>query len=160
MGETKRIRMAYYLQLLVSLLLIQGTHYANNHSLPEQQAFTDETAEFQEDDKKSLNSTYAQLQWVDKLTGKFQSIHARVGKPTSYQRLKINVSVCRKSAPFEPPESKAFITIWEYPKEELPRKLFSGWMFASSPALSTLVNHPRYNLWLIKCTNKINVNDK
>jgi len=46
------------------------------------------------------------------------------------------------------------MTIWEYPKNGLPRKLFSGWMFASSPVLSTLTNHPRYNIWLVKCRNE------
>jgi hypothetical protein len=103
----------------------------------------------------SLDTEYAQLQGVDKVTGRFQVINAKVGEVTQYQRLKIKVSICRKSAPFEPPESKAFMTIWEYPTEELPKKLFSGWMFASSPALSTLVNHARYNIWLIKCTHNM-----
>lgn len=105
-----------------------------------------------------LNTTYAELQWVDKFTGKFKLIYAKVGETTTYEHLKIHLEVCRKSASFEPPESKAFLTIWEHPKEELPRKLFSGWMLASSPALSTLTNHPRYNLWLLKCTNKAKFN--
>ena len=113
----------------------------------------DETKESQED-RPDLNTTYAQLQWVDKVTGRFKLIQAKVGKTTSYENLKINVNVCRQSAPYEAPESKSFMTIWEYPKEGFPKKLFSGWMFASSPVLSTLVNHPRYNVWLIKCTNE------
>ena len=29
-------------------------------------------------------------------------------------------------------------------------KLFSGWMFASSPGLSAL-EHPVYDVWVIKC---------
>lgn len=105
-----------------------------------------------------LKTTYAELQWVDKFTGKFKLIYAKIGETTTYEYLKIYVAVCRRSAAFEPPESKAFLTIWEHPKEELPRKLFSGWMLASSPALSTLTNHPRYNLWLLKCTNKAKFN--
>ncbi|MCP5322728.1 MAG: DUF2155 domain-containing protein [Candidatus Paracaedibacteraceae bacterium] len=107
------------------------------------------------EEETNLNTTYAELQWVDKFTGKFKLIYAKVGETTTYEHLKIYLAVCRKSAAFEPPESKAFLTIWEHPKEELPRKLFSGWMLASSPALSTLTNHPRYSLWLLKCTNKI-----
>jgi hypothetical protein len=151
--------MLYYLRLLGLLSLLIQPSIAINQSSTEQAASADEATEFQED-KTSLNTDSAQLQWVDKVTGKFQSIYVKVGKPLTYQHLKINVSICRKSAPFEPPDAKAYMTIWEYPKEELPRKLFSGWMFASSPALSTLVNHPRYNLWLIKCTNKADIKEK
>ena len=106
------------------------------------------------DEGLSLNANYALLQLVDKVTGRFKLIYAPVGKTISWGQLKIKVSVCRKSEPFEPPESKSFMTIWEYPKETLPRKLFSGWMLASSPVISTLINHPRYNVWLTKCTNK------
>lgn len=159
MAEKRKNNMLYYLRFLGLLFLVIQPSAAINKPSLEQAASTDEATEFQED-KTSLNSDYAQLQWVDKVTGKFQSLYVKVGKPITYQRLKINVSICRNSAPFEPPEAKAYMTIWEYPKEELPRKLFSGWMFASSPALSTLVNHPRYNLWLIKCTNKINIKEK
>lgn len=113
---------------------------------------SDDSNESQED-CLNLDAIYAQLQLVDKVTGRFKLIQAKVGKTTAYQNLKIKVDICRQSAPFETPESKSFMTIWEYPIERLPKKLFSGWMFASSPALSTLVNHPRYNIWLIKCTN-------
>jgi len=114
---------------------------------------SDESKEFQEEDTL-LNTQYAQLQWVDKVTGRFKLIDAKIGKTISCGQLKINVTVCRQSAPFAPPESKSFMAIWEYPKNGLPRKLFSGWMFASSPVLSTLVNHPRYNVWLVKCRNE------
>lgn len=114
---------------------------------------SDESKEFQEEDSL-LDTQYAQLQWVDKVTGRFKLIDARIGKPFSYGQLKINVAVCRQSPPFALPESKSFMTIWEHPKNGLPRKLFSGWMFASSPVLSTLTNHPRYNIWLVKCRNE------
>jgi hypothetical protein len=31
-------------------------------------------------------------------------------------------------------------------------RLFTGWMFASSPALSAL-EHPVYDLWVLDCVN-------
>ena len=33
---------------------------------------------------------------------------------------------------------------------ESPVRLFTGWMFASSPALSAL-EHPVYDVWVIDC---------
>lgn len=121
----------------------------NNSALPPP---SDESNESKDEDT-SLNTKYAQIQLVDKVTGRFKLIYAKTGKSTTCGQLKIKVSACRQSAPFEPPESKSFITIWEYFKNDPPKKLFSGWMFASSPVVSTLINHPRYNVWLTKCTN-------
>lgn len=145
--------MPYYLKFLISLYSTIVLLNALPQHNPSTSTSSDESLESKEEDV-SLNTKYALLQWVDKVTGRFKLIDAPIGKTITCGQLKINVSVCRQSAPFEPPESKSFMTIWEYPKESLPKKLFSGWMFASSPVLSTLINHPRYNVWLTKCTNK------
>lgn len=146
-----------YLKFLLSLY---SAITLLNSSQPNTPPSSDESIESKEEET-SLNTKYALLQWVDKVTGRFKLIDAPVGKTISNGQLKIKVSVCRQSAPFETPESKAFVTIWEYPKESLPKKLFSGWMLASSPVVSTLINHPRYNVWLTKCTNKkINLKKK
>lgn len=128
-----------------------------NNTLPPP---ADESNESTQEDT-SLNTKYAQIQLVDKVTGRFKLIYAQAGKMITYGQLKIKVATCRQSAPFEPPESKSLITIWEYFKNDSPKKLFSGWMFASSPVVSTLINHPRYNVWLTKCTNdKQNTKEK
>ena len=36
------------------------------------------------------------------------------------------------------------------PRGERPVRLFSGWMFASSPAVSAL-EHPVYDVWVTDC---------
>jgi len=150
LAEIKNNKMLHYLSLIsLFCFLIAKTHTFAEST--QQAAYASDSTE----EEASLNTEYAQLQLVDKVTGKFQLIDAKVGETTLYQALNIKVATCRKSAIFEPPESKAFITILEYPKEAKPQKLFSGWMLASSPALSTLTDHPRYNVWLIKCTNKL-----
>ena len=50
-------------------------------------------------------------------------------------------------------ESAAFLEIVEAREGEAPQRLFSGWMFASSPALSALEN-PIYDLWVLDCKNE------
>ena len=50
----------------------------------------------------------------------------------------------------EPPESATFLEIQEAHPDEAVEALFSGWMFASSPALSAL-EHPVYDVWVIDC---------
>ncbi|MDZ7909794.1 MAG: DUF2155 domain-containing protein [Gemmobacter sp.] len=59
----------------------------------------------------------------------------------------IQLDECRY--PTANPSSDAFahLTISEE-KRETP--VFSGWMMASSPAISAL-EHPRYDVWVLRC---------
>src|SRR6266478_8768621 len=60
---------------------------------------------------------------------------------------------CDKRPPEEVPESAAFLEIVEAREGEAPQRLFSGWMFASIPALAALEN-PIYDLWVLDCKNE------
>jgi hypothetical protein len=94
----------------------------------------------------------AVLQGLDKVTARISTIKAPVGGTVRFGTLEITVRACRKRPPEEPPESAAFLEIREKKADEEPRLLFSGWMFASSPALSAL-EHPVYDLWVVDCKN-------
>lgn len=97
----------------------------------------------------------AQLQGLDKVSGRILSIEAPVGQTVHFGTLEMVVRTCRKRPPEEPPESAAFIDIWEIKPGEAASGLFRGWMFASSPALSAL-EHPVYDVWLVDCTIESN----
>ena len=56
--------------------------------------------------------------------------------------------------PEEPPESAVFLEIVEIRPDEDPAPLFTGWMFASSPALSAL-EHPVYDVWVLECKRTV-----
>lgn len=94
------------------------------------------------------------LQGLDKITARISPIYATLGLPTYFGTLEIVVRACRETPPTEPPESAAFLEIREVPpaadREREPRLLFSGWMFASSPAVSAL-EHPVYDVWVVDC---------
>jgi hypothetical protein len=51
-----------------------------------------------------------------------------------------------------------FLQIDEIQRGEDPKRLFSGWMFASSPALSAL-EHPVYDVWAVDCRNSSSSDD-
>ena len=57
---------------------------------------------------------------------------------------------CRRSPPEERPENAAFVEIYESRPGEAKERLFSGWMFSSSPALSAL-EHAVYDVNLLAC---------
>lgn len=92
----------------------------------------------------------AVLQGLDKITARVSRFDAPVGQEVRFGTLSILVRDCRKSAPEERPENAAFIEIYENRPGEERRRLFSGWMFSSSPALSAL-EHPVYDVNLLEC---------
>lgn len=92
----------------------------------------------------------AVLQALDKVTARVQELEVPVGGSVEFGAITITVRTCRKATPIDPPESVAFLEIDETRPDEADVRLFSGWMFASSPALSSL-EHPVYDVWVLDC---------
>ncbi len=92
----------------------------------------------------------AVLKGLDKVTARITTIEAPIDETVRFGTLRIVVRTCRKRPPEEPPETTAFLEIEEVRPGRLPTRLFSGWMFASSPALSAL-EHPVYDVWVTDC---------
>lgn len=95
----------------------------------------------------------AVLQGLNKITARVSKFEAPVGTPVQFGSLSIVVRVCKKSPPEDKPETAAFLQIFETRHGEATKPVFSGWMFAASPALSALQN-PVYDVNLLDCTGK------
>lgn len=94
----------------------------------------------------------AELVALDKVTARVTTLTTKVGERLRYRTLNLVVHACDKAPPEEPPESAAFLEIWEEFPGKPSRDLFSGWMFASSPGLNAL-EHPVYDIWVTDCVN-------
>ena len=92
----------------------------------------------------------AVLEGLDKTTARVSRFEAPVGTPVRFGTLSIVVRDCERNAPEEAPENAAFLEIDETRPGEQKTRLFSGWMFSSSPALSAL-EHPVYDVTVIEC---------
>ena len=92
----------------------------------------------------------AQMQGLDKITARVSQFDAPVGATVRFGTLSIIVRDCRRSPPEERPENAAFVEIYEARPGEDKERLFSGWMFSSSPALSAL-EHAVYDVNLLAC---------
>jgi len=90
------------------------------------------------------------LQGLDKVTARVSTIEAKAGEVVRFGTLEIIARHCDKRPPEEPPESAAFLDIWEIRPGDPAVSLFRGWMFASSPALNAL-EHPVYDIWVLDC---------
>jgi hypothetical protein len=99
---------------------------------------------------ETIADPVALLQGLDKITARVSKFEASVGTPVRFGTLSIRVRDCEKNPPEETPESTAFLEIDEVRPGEANLRVFSGWMFASSPALSAL-EHPVYDVILLDC---------
>ncbi len=99
------------------------------------------------------------LRGLDKITARITTFQAPLDDEVSFGTLRIRAQTCRKRPPEETPEVAVFLEIdEERPGEEGRLPLFSGWMFASSPALSAL-EHPVYDVWVIDCSTDADDSD-
>lgn len=92
------------------------------------------------------------LQSLDKITARTATFEAKVGSTLSYGQVFMKVTACKKRPVIESPEATAFLKVWEVEPGKKPEWIFSGWMFASSPALSAM-DHPIYDIWVLDCKN-------
>jgi hypothetical protein len=97
-----------------------------------------------------ISEPIAVLQGLDKITARVSKFDAPVGQPVRFGTLSIIVRDCERNPPEERPESAAFLEIDEVRPGEGEVQRFSGWMFASSPALSAL-EHPVYDINVLDC---------
>ncbi len=93
------------------------------------------------------------LRALDKITARVSVVEFQVGETVEFGTLQITARYCDKRPPEETPESAAFLEVVEVQPGEAPTPRFSGWMFASSPALSAM-DHAVYDLWVIDCTSE------
>ncbi|MCC7260006.1 MAG: DUF2155 domain-containing protein [Alphaproteobacteria bacterium] len=125
---------------------------ADTPTIPEAPAPTTDTSAFPlpEESTATVRYNMALLQGLNKVTTKISSVEAPVGTVARFGNLEIIARACWKSPPEEQPESAALLDIWELKPDESPKRIFLGWMFASSPGISSL-EHPVYDITVLDC---------
>jgi len=99
-------------------------------------------------------ATIAVLQGLDKTTARVSRFDAPVDQSVKFGTLVITVKACVKAPPEEPPNTAAFLEIDKVQPGEtnnvVSKQVFSGWMFAASPAVSALED-PIYDINVLDC---------
>ena len=110
----------------------------------------------------------AVLQILDKVSARVTTLRVPVSSSAAFGLIFVTARSCQVSLPSDTPEAAAFLEISEVDLHSLPRSeesgrvvnsantqrlLFTGWMFASSPALSAL-EHPTYDVTVLGCEAK------
>jgi hypothetical protein len=87
---------------------------------------------------------------LDKITGRIISFDVAVGETVQFGALQVTPRACYTRPPTETPNTDAFLEVDEVTLEGKVRRIFTGWMFATSPGLHA-VEHPIYDVWLADC---------
>ena len=97
------------------------------------------------------------LQTLDKITARIATAEMALNQPTRFGTLEITAFHCAYRPPEAPPETAAFLEIRDIGYSDKKNQaesqavvVFSGWMFASSPAISAL-EHPVYDVTVLAC---------
>lgn len=101
----------------------------------------------------NIATNTARMQAMDKITGRVSEIDVPVNGLANFGTFSILVRKCVTKSPEETPENIAFVDVVDNYRSDNPVNIFKGWMFSSTPALNA-VEHPIYDIWLLKCYNR------
>jgi hypothetical protein len=96
----------------------------------------------------------AMFSGLDKITGRIITFDATIGETVQFGALQVTPRICYTRPPTETPNTDAFIEVDEVTLQGEVKRIFTGWMFASSPGLHA-VEHPIYDVWLTDCKNPV-----
>ena len=99
-----------------------------------------------------VDTNMAQMQAMDKITSKVNVIEVPVGGEVKFGSFSVVVRSCKTNSEDEIPENFAFVDVTDKSFDKDEFNIFKGWMFSSSPAVNA-VEHPIYDVWLLKCFN-------
>ncbi len=107
-------------------------------------------------DAARLENPVAEFAGIDKITGRITTFDVYVNETVQFGALQVTPKVCYSRDETEAQKIDAFIEVDEITLDRKIRRIFSGWMFADSPALNA-VEHPIYDVWLTGCKVKSEV---
>lgn len=87
---------------------------------------------------------------LDKITGRITRFDVYIDETVLFGALEITPRACYSRAATESQRTSAFLEVDQRSLTGVSKRIFSGWMFADSPALNA-VDHAIYDVWLEDC---------
>ena len=103
---------------------------------------------------QKIGNARAVFSGLDKITGRTITFDAAIGETVQFGALQVTARVCYTRPPTEATNTDAFIEVDEVTLQGEIKRIFTGWMFASSPGLHA-VEHPIYDVWLTDCASPL-----
>jgi hypothetical protein len=87
---------------------------------------------------------------LDKITGRITNFDVYIDETVMFGSLQITPRACYTRPPTETQRTSVFVEVDTVSLQQTLKRVFTGWMFADSPALSAIDNAV-YDIWLIDC---------
>jgi len=97
-----------------------------------------------------IQNPVAAFSGLDKITGRLTEFDVYMNETVQFGALQITPRVCYTRPSSEIQRVSVFVEVDEISLQGAIKRIFSGWMFAESPALNA-VDHPVYDIWLVSC---------
>jgi len=98
----------------------------------------------------------ATLAGLDKITGRITRFDVYIDETVLFGALEITPRACYNRPATETQRASAFLEVDQRSLTSVSTRIFTGWMFADSPALNA-VDHAIYDVWLIECKTSTDV---
>ena len=99
---------------------------------------------------QSIANPIAVFDGLDKVTATITTFEVPIDGVGTFGALRIRPRVCYTKPVTEAPQTTTFVEIEETQLTGGQKRIFTGWMFASSPGIHG-VEHPVYDVWLKTC---------
>src|SRR5690606_37923816 len=99
---------------------------------------------------ETLANTVAAFSGLDKITGRITKFDVYVDETVHFGALQITPRVCYTRPPTETQRTSVFVEVDQVSRNGQISRIFTGWMFADSPALHA-IDHAVYDIWLDAC---------
>jgi hypothetical protein len=103
-----------------------------------------------------ISNPVAEFSGLDKITGRITNFDVYIGETVQFGALQLTPRVCYTHPATEAQRTSVFVEVDQISLQGTIKRIFTGWMFADSPALNA-VDHPVYDVWLVNCKQKSDV---
>ena len=98
----------------------------------------------------TISNPIASFSGLDKITGRITNFDVYIDETVQFGALQITPRVCYTRPPTETQRTSVFLEVDQVSLKGGTERIFTGWMFADSPALNA-IDHPVYDIWLVDC---------
>jgi hypothetical protein len=104
----------------------------------------------------TIANPVAQFSGLDKITGRITAFDVYINETVQFGALQITPRACYTRPPTETQRTSVFVEVDQVSLRGTVERVFTGWMFADSPALNA-IDHAVYDIWLIDCKQSSDV---
>jgi hypothetical protein len=105
---------------------------------------------------ETISHPVAEFSGLDKITARITNFDVYIDETVQFGALQITPRACYRRPPGETQRTSVFLEVDQVSLMGSVTRVFTGWMFADSPALNA-VDNAVYDIWLIDCKQSSDV---